>query len=82
MPRVLSVYGPLVYNAGSLTLGAGQSSYGSYIDFSSLHGRKFWKNGVSNLLDFGVTGIWNDNNEFSIPDDDHVCALNGGTNVS
>lgn len=29
----------------------------------------------------GVTGIWNDNNEFSISDDNHIYAMRGGSIV-
>jgi alpha-glucosidase len=63
-------------------IGAGQTATGSYIDFSSDFGRDFWKNGVKELLDIGVSGIWNDNNEFSISDDNHCYSINGGTSVS
>jgi alpha-glucosidase len=65
-----------------ILIGAGQTASGSYIDFSSDFGRDFWKNGVKELLDVGVSGIWNDNNEFSISDDYHCCSLNGGTTVN
>jgi alpha-glucosidase len=57
--------------------GAGSTATGSYIDFSSPAGRKFWKEGVKALLDVGVDGIWNDNNEFSLHDDEHTFDLNG-----
>ena len=61
--------------------GAGETCSGSYFDFSSSSGRKFWKQGVRSLLETGVTGIWNDNNEFSLNDDEHLYALNGGSTV-
>ena len=57
--------------------GAGDSSGGSYFDLSSTGGRSFWKQGVRQLLDVGVEGIWNDNNEYSIHDDLHTYAMLG-----
>ena len=50
--------------------GAGQSGQGSYIDFLGSNGRQFWKNGIKSLLECGIDGIWNDNNEFSTIADD------------
>lgn len=38
--------------------GAGELGLGSYIDFSSLAGRAFWKEGIKSLLDVGIDGIW------------------------
>ncbi|KAJ3269415.1 hypothetical protein HDV01_001413 [Terramyces sp. JEL0728] len=52
--------------------GEGTTAEGSYIDFSSVAGKEFWKNGVKDLLNTGIEGIWNDNNEISIHDDDHL----------
>ncbi|KAJ3405795.1 hypothetical protein CcCBS67573_g05333 [Chytriomyces confervae] len=49
--------------------GNGATSTGSYFDLSSDAGRAFWKNGVTSLLEMGIESIWNDNNEFSLPDD-------------
>ncbi|KAJ1565042.1 hypothetical protein HK405_013301, partial [Cladochytrium tenue] len=54
--------------------GGGTSATGSYVDFSSAAGRKYWKDGVKSLLAVGIEGIWNDNNEFSLPDDTHTYA--------
>ncbi|KAJ3118972.1 hypothetical protein HDU96_005209 [Phlyctochytrium bullatum] len=54
--------------------GGGDNAIGSYIDLSSEGGREFWKKGVTDLLDLGIEGIWNDNNEFALPDDGHVYA--------
>lgn len=50
--------------------GAGESGMGSYIDLMGKEGREFWKDGVKELLDVGLDGIWNDNNEFSTIADD------------
>ena len=33
-------------------------------------------------MDMGFSGIWNDNNEFSISDDNHSTAMNGGSSVN
>ena len=55
--------------------GAGETCFGSYIDFSSESGRSFWKAGVKELLEIGAAAIWNDNNEFSIHDDYHTYAF-------
>lgn len=47
---------------------------GSYIDFSSSRGYKWWKDHVrTELLDYGIDGTWNDNNEFEIWDDEAQC---------
>ncbi|KAI8905929.1 glycosyl hydrolases family 31-domain-containing protein [Gorgonomyces haynaldii] len=52
--------------------GPGASASGSYLDFTSHGGRLFWKQGIKDLLDVGIDGVWNDNNEMSIQDDDHT----------
>lgn len=54
--------------------GPGCSDLGSYIDFTSSAGIEFWNNGIQELLKYGIEGIWNDNNEFSISNDDFVLA--------
>ncbi|KAI8897084.1 glycosyl hydrolases family 31-domain-containing protein [Globomyces pollinis-pini] len=72
-------------NSASLTrlwsAGAGETSNGSYIDFSSKGGRQFWKNGIRELLEIGIEGIWNDNNEFGLHDDDHTFAMNSDLGI-
>eukprot|EP00842_Homolaphlyctis_polyrhiza_P007061 jgi/Hompol1/944/HPOL_001582-RA len=62
--------------------GAGSTATGSYLDFSSEAGRSFWKAGVKSLLDLGVEGIWNDNNEFNLHDDQHVYSMFGAASGS
>ncbi|KAJ3259065.1 hypothetical protein HK103_002952 [Boothiomyces macroporosus] len=52
--------------------GEGATAEGSYIDFSNPIGKQFWKDGIKELLEIGIEGIWNDNNEMSIHDDDHL----------
>ncbi|KAJ3118626.1 hypothetical protein HK100_000574 [Physocladia obscura] len=49
--------------------GNGTSATGSYFDFSSETGLSFWKSGITALLATGIESIWNDNNEFALPDD-------------
>jgi len=55
--------------------GGGESGEGSHIDFTSNSGFKWWYEGVKGLRNCGIEGIWNDNNEYTIPDDDWQCAL-------
>ncbi|KAI8815256.1 glycosyl hydrolases family 31-domain-containing protein [Cladochytrium replicatum] len=55
--------------------GEGETSTGSYFDFTSNAGRKFWKDGVKALLELGIEGIWNDNNEYSLHDDEHMVEM-------
>ncbi|KAJ3206480.1 Dynamin-like GTPase that mediates homotypic ER fusion [Dinochytrium kinnereticum] len=71
------VWSPEEDNASTTRLwsaGGGANATGSYIDFSSKPGREFWKKGVTDLLDLGIEGIWNDNNEIALPDDNHIYA--------
>ncbi|KAJ1547069.1 hypothetical protein HK096_004362 [Nowakowskiella sp. JEL0078] len=55
--------------------GAGESGLGSYVDFTSVAGFNFWKSGVKSLLEVGLDGMWNDNNEMNIQDDLHTFAM-------
>ena len=55
--------------------GGGESGEGGHIDFTSESGFKWWYEGVKSLRKIGIEGIWNDNNEYTIPDDDWQCAL-------
>jgi alpha-glucosidase (family GH31 glycosyl hydrolase) len=55
--------------------GGGESGVGGHIDFTSKAGYAFWVNGVKELRELGIDCIWNDNNEFTIPDDQWQCAL-------
>lgn len=51
---------------------------GSFVDFSNPVGRSLWQQYLeSSLLDYGIHSVWNDNNEFDIPDDDAVCCNEG-----
>jgi alpha-glucosidase len=42
---------------------------GSYLDFTNINTYKWWKEKIKNtLLDYGIDGTWNDNNEFEVWD--------------
>ena len=56
--------------------GGGESGEGGHIDFTSKAGFKWWYEGVKALRKCGIEGIWNDNNEYTIPDDGWQLALN------
>ncbi|MEM8861296.1 MAG: TIM-barrel domain-containing protein, partial [Chloroflexota bacterium] len=64
-------------DSGSLT----QKFWGgeaSFVDFSNPAARNLWKTYLkSALLDFGVTSVWNDNNEFELGRDDAQCHVEG-----
>ena len=55
--------------------GGGESGEGGHIDFTSESGFTWWYEGVKALRKIGIEGIWNDNNEYTISDDDWQCAL-------
>lgn len=57
--------------------GGGESGEGGHIDFTSKAGFQWWYDGVKALRKCGIEGIWNDNNEYTIPDDGWLCALDG-----
>jgi alpha-glucosidase (family GH31 glycosyl hydrolase) len=57
--------------------GGGESGEGGHIDFTSATGFQWWYEGVKALRKAGIDCIWNDNNEYTIPDDDWKCAVNG-----
>ncbi|KAK7566610.1 neutral alpha-glucosidase ab precursor [Phyllosticta citricarpa] len=57
--------------------GGGESDVGGHIDFTSEAGFKFWYNGVKYLKGLGCDAMWNDNNEYTIPHDGWICALDG-----
>ncbi len=47
---------------------------GSHLDFTNPVGYAWWQENVrTQLLDYGVDSTWNDNNEFSVWDDDARC---------
>ncbi|KAI1804454.1 glycoside hydrolase family 31 protein [Daldinia bambusicola] len=55
--------------------GGGDSGEGSHIDFTSKAGYNWWHDGVKGLKEVGIDAMWNDNNEYNIPNDDWQCAL-------
>lgn len=55
--------------------GGGESGEGSHIDFTSKAGFQWWYDGVRDLRKCGIECMWNDNNEYTIPDDEWQCAL-------
>ncbi|KAJ3387862.1 hypothetical protein HDU92_001750 [Lobulomyces angularis] len=55
--------------------GEGATGKGSYLDFTSISAREYWKEGVTNLLKLGCEGIWNDNNEYSITNGDVLVSM-------
>lgn len=48
---------------------------GCHIDFTSEAAFKWWYNGVQSLKMVGIDGMWNDNNEYTLPNDDWKLAL-------
>ncbi|KAH8826837.1 glycosyl hydrolases family 31-domain-containing protein [Flagelloscypha sp. PMI_526] len=50
-----------------------ENSYGCWVDMTSQEGREYWRNGVKDLVRRGVDSLWNDDNEYTIPDDSHTC---------
>ncbi|KAJ2955438.1 hypothetical protein NQZ79_g8556 [Umbelopsis isabellina] len=55
--------------------GRGTMGASSYIDFTSHAGFEYWKSKVKEqLLEYGIEGCWNDNNEFTMTDDDFSIA--------
>ncbi|KAI9934193.1 hypothetical protein ASPWEDRAFT_737628 [Aspergillus wentii DTO 134E9] len=59
-----------LWSAGGATGGDG-----CHIDFTSSFGFKWWYNGVQSLKRAGIDAMWNDNNEYTLPDDDWKLAL-------
>ncbi|EME48384.1 glycoside hydrolase family 31 protein [Dothistroma septosporum NZE10] len=55
--------------------GGGESGEGGHIDFTSKAGYDFWYNGVKKLRHVGMDCMWNDNNEYVVPDDTWQLAL-------
>ncbi|KAL2357376.1 neutral alpha-glucosidase ab precursor [Cryomyces antarcticus] len=58
--------------------GGGESAEEGYIDFTSAAGFRWWYDGIKALRKVGIDCVWNDNNEYTVPDDEWRCALDGG----
>jgi alpha-glucosidase (family GH31 glycosyl hydrolase) len=50
--------------------GGGESGIGGHIDFSSEAAYEWWARGVEKLKQQGIDAMWNDNNEYPLPNDD------------
>ncbi|KAJ5993059.1 hypothetical protein N7451_008783 [Penicillium sp. IBT 35674x] len=59
-----------LWSAGGATGGEG-----CHIDFTSEAAFKWWFEGVQKLKKVGIDGMWNDNNEYTLPTDDWTLAL-------
>ncbi|KAF2478384.1 alpha-glucosidase-like protein [Lindgomyces ingoldianus] len=55
--------------------GGGESDIGGHIDFTSSTGYRWWYEGIRELKRIGIDSIWNDNNEYTLPNDNWLCAL-------
>jgi alpha-glucosidase (family GH31 glycosyl hydrolase) len=55
--------------------GGGESGEGSHIDFTSSKGFRWWYEGIKALKELGIDVPWDDNNEYTIPNDDWECRL-------
>ena len=58
--------------------GGGESGNGSHVDFSSAATFDWWYRGVQMLKTQGIDGMWNDNNEYTLPSDMWEMALDDG----
>jgi alpha-glucosidase (family GH31 glycosyl hydrolase) len=57
--------------------GGGTGGDGCHIDFTSSFAFRWWYEGVQSLKRAGIDGMWNDNNEYTLPDDEWQLALDG-----
>jgi alpha-glucosidase len=79
-PRLGEVSAALVQDESTGTPAVAQfwDGLGYHLDFTAPAGRAWWRAGMeTTLLGYGVTTIWNDNNEYEIWDEDAVCAGDG-----
>ncbi|KAK5940727.1 hypothetical protein PMZ80_007144 [Knufia obscura] len=61
--------------------GGGESDIGGHLDFTSPATYNWWRNGVRMLKEQGIDAAWNDNNEYTLPNDMLQMSLKG-TKVS
>ncbi|KAL4758236.1 putative alpha-glucosidase [Aspergillus foveolatus] len=59
--------------------GGGTGGDGCHVDFTSAVAFKWWYDGVQFLKRSGIDGMWNDNNEYTLPNDDWRLALDEPT---
>ena len=53
---------------------------GSFVDFTNPVGRQLWQKHMETaLLNYGISSVWNDNNEFDIDDVDAICCNEGNS---
>lgn len=79
-PRLAEVADGLVkdQSTGSPAVAQFWDGLGYHLDYTSPQGRAWWRQGMEQtLLGYGVTTVWNDNNEFEIWDEDALCAGDG-----
>ena len=55
--------------------GGGESGNGAHINFISQTAFDWWSRGVQMLKSQGVDAMWNDNNEYTLPDNRWQMAL-------
>lgn len=55
--------------------GGGESGLGGHLDFTSKIAFDWWSKGVEKLRKQGIDAMWNDNNEYPLPNDDWTMAL-------
>lgn len=61
--------------------GGGESGLGGHLDFTSKVAFDWWSEGVERLKKQGVDAMWNDNNEYTLPNDDWTMALDDDRNT-
>lgn len=60
--------------------GGGESDIGGHLDFTSPATYNWWRDGVRTLRKEGIDAMWNDNNEYTLPNDKWQMSLK--TNAS
>lgn len=73
---------PRTNDAASVRLwsaGGGESDLGGHVDFTSPAAYQWWRDGVRRLKEQGIDAMWNDNNEYTIPNDTWRMSLKGKT---